>query len=126
MVMREQGTVREPGASELDRRITIRLRQDAPASDMGLEPIFTDEKQRWARIQPVGSAVYSAGLQIDAKITHRVTFYYLKGVSDAHEVLHGATLYRVRRVTDMNGNRRFTVLEVEELGPVQAEGGMYV
>ncbi|WP_042956586.1 phage head closure protein [Pseudomonas brassicacearum] len=126
MVMREQGTVREPGASELDRRITIRLRQDAPASDMGLEPIFTDEKQRWARIQPVGSAVYSAGLQIDSKITHRVTFYYLKGMSDAHEVLHGTTLYRVRRVTDMNGNRRFTVLDVEELGPVQAEGGIYV
>lgn len=125
MVMREQGAVREPGASELNRRITIRLRQDEPASDMGLEPIFKDEKQRWARIQPVGTAVYSAGVQIDSKITHRVTFYYLKGMSDAHEVLHGTTLYRVRRVMDMNGHRRFTVLEVEELGPGQADGGIY-
>jgi len=126
MVMREQGMVREPGASELNRRITIRLRQDAPASDMGLAPIFVDQKERWARIQPVGTAVYSAGVQTDSKITHRITFYFLKGISDAHEVLHGTTLYRVRRVTDMNGDRRFTVLEVEELGPVQAEGGIYV
>lgn len=126
MVMRDQGTVREPGAAELNRRITIRLRQDAPASDMGLDPTFKDEKRRWARIQPVGTVVYSAGLQIDSKITHRVTFYYLNGISDAHEVFHGTTLYRVRRVTDMNGNRRFTVLEVEELGPAKSEGGIYV
>lgn len=126
MVMREQGTVREPGASELNRRIIIRLRQDTPASDMGLDPNFMEEKRRWARVQPVGTVIYSAGVQIDSKITHRITFYYTKGISDAHEVLHDTTLYRVRRVTDMNGNRRFTVLEVEELGPVQAEGGIYV
>lgn len=125
MSMREQGTVREPSAAELNRRIKVRLRADAPAEDMGLDPVFTEEKNRWARIQPVGTAVYSAGVQSDVKITHRVTLYFLKGISDAHEVLHGVTLYRVRRVTDMNGNRRFTVLEVEELGPEKAGGGIY-
>lgn len=126
MAMRDQGTMREPHAAELNRRIKIRIRADAPASDMGLDSIFTEEKQRWARIQPVGTVVYSAGVQTENKITHRITLYYLDGVSDAHEVLHGVTLYRVRRVTDMNGNRRFTVLEVEELGPEKVGGGIYV
>lgn len=118
--------MREPSAGELDRRITLRLRTDIPAPDQGLDSVFTEQKRRWAKIEPVGTAVYAAGVQTDAKITHRVTFYYLKGMSESHEVLHGATIYRVRRVADMNGNRRFTLLEVEELGPEQAGGGIYV
>jgi len=115
----------EPSAGELDRRITLRLRTDIPALDQGLDSLFTDQKSRWAKIEPVGTAVYANGVQTDVKITHRVTFYYLKGMSESHEVVHGATIYRVRRVADMNGNRRFTLLEVEELGPEQAGGGIY-
>lgn len=118
--------MREPSAGDLNRRITIRVRADLPADDQGLEPVFTDEKRRWAEIKPVGTAVYNAGLQLERKVTHRITFYLLEGVSEAHEVLHGQTLYRVRRVADMNGSRRYTVLEVEELGPQKAGGGIYV
>ena len=118
-------TMREPSAGELDRRITLRLRTDIPALDQGLDSLFTDQKRRWAKIEPVGTAVYANGVQTDMKITHRVTFYFLKGMSESHEVVHGATVYRVRRVADMNGKRRFTLLEVEELGPEQAGGGIY-
>lgn len=117
--------MREPSAGELDRRITVRLRTDIPALNQGLDSLFTDQKKRWAKIEPVGTAVYANGVQIDMKITHRVTFYYLKGMSESHEVVHGATIYRVRRVADMNGKRRFTLLEVEELGPELAGGGIY-
>ena len=117
--------MREPSAGELDRRITIRLRTDIPARDQGLDSIFTEQKQRWARIEPVGTAVYAAGAQTDVKITHRAILYYLKGMSDAHEIVHGTTIYRVLRVADMNGTRRYTLLEVEELGPAQARGGIY-
>ena len=118
--------MREPSAGELDRRITLRLRTDIAAPDQGLDSVFTEQKRRWAKIEPVGTAVYAAGVQTDTKITHRVTFYYLKGMSESHEVVHGVTIYRVRRVADMNGSRRFTLLEVEELGPEQAGGGIYV
>lgn len=116
---------REPSAGELDRRITLRLRTDVAAPNQGLDSIFTDEKKRWAQIKPVGTAVYTAGIQTDVKITHRVTFYYLKGISDAHEVVHGTIIYRVRRVADMNGTRRYSILEVEELGPQKPGGGVY-
>jgi SPP1 family predicted phage head-tail adaptor len=118
--------MREPSAGELDRRITVRLRADIPAEDQGLDSLFSDQKKRWAKIEPVGTAVYANGVQTDVKITHRVTFYYLKGMSESHEVVHGDTIYRVRRVADMNGNRRFTLLEVEELGLQQVGGGIYV
>ena len=118
--------MREPSAGELDRRITLRLRSDIPAPDQGLDSLFTEEKKRWAKIEPVGTAVYANGVQTDVKITHRVTFYYLKSMSESHEVVHGGTIYRVRRVADMNGKRRYTLLEVEELGPEQVGGGIYV
>lgn len=118
--------MREPSAGELTRRITLRLRTDIPAPDQGLDSLFTGQKRRWAKIEPVGTAVYANGVQTDVKITHRVTFYYLKGMSESHEVVHGETIYRVRRVADMNGNSRFTLLEVEELGPQLAGGGIYV
>jgi SPP1 family predicted phage head-tail adaptor len=117
--------LREPGAGEFDRRITLRLREDQPAPDYGLESIFTEEKKRWAKIEPVGAATYSAGVQIDAKVTHRITLYYLDGLSDAHEALHGKKLYRIRRVSDLNGGHRFSVLEVEELGSIKVTGGVY-
>jgi SPP1 family predicted phage head-tail adaptor len=117
--------MREPSAGELDRRITLRLRTDVPAPDLGLDSLFAGQKKRWAKIEPVGTAVYASGVQTDVKITHRVTIYYLKGMSESHEVVHGTTVYRVRRVTDMNGKRRYTLLEVEELGPEKAGGGIY-
>jgi SPP1 family predicted phage head-tail adaptor len=117
--------LREPGAGELDRRITLRLRSDVPAPDLGLSSLFTDEKKRWAKIEPVGAAIYSAGIQIDAKVTHRITLYYLEGLGEAHEAVHGRKLYRIRRVADLNGGHRFSVLEVEELGLVKVSGGIY-
>lgn len=117
--------LREPSAGELDRRITLRLRSDTPAPDLGLDSLFTDQKRRWAKIEPVGTAVYANGIQTDVKITHRVILYYLKGMSDAHEVVHGGSIYRVKRVADMNGTRRFTLLEVEELGTAQPSGDIY-
>lgn len=116
---------REPGAGELDRRITVRLCTDVPADDMGLNAVFTEPKQRWARIEPVGTATYAAGVQTDNKVTHRITLRFLAGITESHEVLHGKTVYRVRRSADMNGSHRFTLLDVEALGQTDSGGGIY-
>lgn len=118
--------MREPRSGELDRRILIRLRTDIPAEDQGLTPVFSTEKERWAKIEPVGTAVYNSGVQVDSKVTHRIILYLLAGMSEAHEVLYRETIYRVRRVSEMNGSRKFTLLEVEELGPQKVSGGIYV
>lgn len=116
---------REPGAGELNRSVLIRLRTDLPAVDMGLDSVFTDERPRWAKIEPVGTAVYANGVQTDNKLTHRITLRLLKGVTDAHEVVHGDTIYRVKRSANLNGTNRFTQLEVEELGASLVGGGIY-
>jgi len=118
-------SIKEPGAGDLNRRITLRRRDDSPAPDGGLSSIFSDERKRWARIEPVGTAIYSGSVQADNKITHRITLRYLGVVPTDFEVLHVGVVYRVKRATDLNGRHRFTVLEVEELGLLQAGGGLY-
>lgn len=132
---------REPAAGELNRRLAIRRRTDQPADDMGLDSTFSVLKARWGKIQPVGTAVYSEGVQTDVKITHRIWFRIIKGITDAHEIVHvtrvpgvddvyeivpETPLYRVKRSADLSDSRRFTLLEVEELSPSQSGAGIYV
>lgn len=112
--------MRMPGAGELNRRVVIRERRDFPDEASGdLESTFPQQGKTWAKIEPVGSALYSAGVQAEDRVTHRVTIRYRHGITDAHEVVEVvggvSTVYRVRRSSDLNGARRFTVLEVEEL-----------
>lgn len=117
--------IREPGAGALNSRVILRRRADLPATDGGLQSQFSDEKWRWARIDPVGTAIYSGSVQVDNKITHRITLRYLGMLPIDFEVVHNTVVYRVKRAADVNGRRRFTMLEVEELGLLQADGGLY-
>lgn len=118
--------IREPASGELNRRILVRLRTDLPSGDAGLASAFSGEVRRWAKIEPVGTAVFVGGIQTDLKVTHRITFRTLVGMTEDHEVVHGSKVYRVKRVADLNGAGRFTMLEVELLGAVATGGGIYV
>lgn len=115
----------EPGAGELDRRITIRRREDQPAEDSALEQAFTQDRRRWAKIRAVGTAVYTDSVQTDDKITHRIWVRVLDDVTTAHEVVAGSVVYRVKRSAPWGAGKRFTLIEVEELGQQQAGGGIY-
>lgn len=106
---------RNPSAGELNRRIRIRRRTDLPFGDADLEGVFSEERSRWAKIEPVGTAVYSEGVQTDKRITHRITFRFLANLDDSFEVVRGEQIYRIKRLTELNGELRFTLLEVEEL-----------
>ncbi|VVP34374.1 hypothetical protein PS870_04488 [Pseudomonas fluorescens] len=117
---------RDLGAGELDRRIVIQLRADLPAADMGLDSVIFGPTPRWAKVEPVGTAVYSDGVQTDSRITHRVFVRYMVGITTEHEIVEGGVVYRVRRSAPMNGRKRFTIIEVEELGDMKPGGGIYV
>ena len=110
----------EPAIGELDTRVTLRHRDDQPNEfDADLESSFPVQKRTWAKVEPVGSALYSGSVQADSIMTHRITIRYRNGITNDWEAVvgesEGATVYRVRRSSHLNGKRRFTVLEVEEL-----------
>ncbi|MNP49236.1 hypothetical protein D3C76_1434090 [compost metagenome] len=83
--------------------------------------------------------MYAAGVQTDNKLTHRLWIRRLAGVSESHEVVHvqhlpgdpaysvvpDSPVYRVKRNADLNGGRRFTLLEVVEVGVESAGVGIY-
>ncbi|AIO33467.1 hypothetical protein BPS26883_06146 [Burkholderia pseudomultivorans] len=107
--------MRAPRIGELDRRIQLRERRDYPYRDADVESAYPTQRKRWAKIEPVGAAVYSGSVQIDEKVTHRIFLRYVDGVTSDYEAVYRDQVFRVRRVGDLNGVRRFTVLEVEEI-----------
>lgn len=116
-----------PSIGELDRRVRLRVRSDSTRADEpGLESEYAYTSKCWAKIQAVGNAIYSGSVQSGVTVTHRVTLRFRKGITDAHEVVETFegvdTIYRVRRVSALGG-RRFSVLEVEELGQAAEPGG---
>lgn len=116
--------MREPSAGELNRRVTIRYWQDSPNNAFGLTPVFSDDYSCWAKVEPVGGALFWGAKQTGEAVTHRVIVRYVAGKTDPqsitgeHVIESEGTRYRVRRVSDINDARRFVAVEVEQLGAV--------
>lgn len=104
-----------PEAGELDKRVRFRRVRHLPIANGGLEAEHPTSFDRWAKIVPVGTAAYLAGMQTDTKITHRILVRYLEGVESDFEIVRGASVYRVQRSSPLKGGRDFTVFEVELL-----------
>lgn len=104
-----------PTIGELNQLVKISTRSDFPVLDTDIDSTYSGRRDRWAKIEPVGSAVYFGNMQTEAKVTHRIWIRYERGIDANVEVDDGQSVYRVRRVSDLKGAKRFTVLEVEEL-----------
>jgi head-tail adaptor len=105
-----------PSAGKLNKRVQIRLRQDIPVGLSSVQEQHPYVFTRWASLIPVGTAVWAASVQTDEVVTHRCLIRYMDGVTDQHEIVHSGRVYRVRRCAPLQGERRFLVLELEELG----------
>lgn len=116
--------MKEPGAGELDTRITVRIRNDTPSADAGLESAYITVAKRWAKLVPLGTAVYTGAKQTGDDLTHRIIFRRVRGLDSRHEILcDDGRLFRVRRPTDLNGGRVYTVVDVEQLDSNSEDSG---
>ena len=112
--------MRCPEIGELSTQVTLRLRSDVTGhANADLAAVFPVQKKIWAKIEPVGSALYAGSVQVDNALTHRITIRYRDGITRDWEVVveagKSASLFRIRRSSHLGGKRRFTVLEVEAL-----------
>jgi head-tail adaptor len=108
--------MKEPGSGQLDLRVTVRIRNDGESDDGGLQSEFIEVAKRWAKVEPLGTAIYTGAKQTGDDLTHRITFRRVKGLDTRHEILCAdGRLFRVRRATAMNGGRVYTVVDAEEL-----------
>ncbi|MCQ5469689.1 phage head closure protein [Pantoea brenneri] len=116
-------TLPDPG--ELDKRIHLRQRIDQAAADYGVEPTFQNEKDVWAKVRQVGATTYHESVQADEKITHYMTVRFRKGITSDYEVVYSGSVFRVKRLRDLNSAGRYLLLECEELGAEERSGDMY-
>lgn len=105
-----------PRLSELRTRVLIRRRSDHSIDSALLASEYTQERHRWAKLLPVGTAVYSESKQLERKITHRIWLRHIDGVTTDFEIVARGRVYRVERSAPVHGEHVFTVIEAEELG----------
>lgn len=105
-----------PDPGELNQRITVRLRVDQPADDFGVEPSYPESFDTWAKVAQTSATAYQGSVQTESAVTHYFTIRFRKGITADHEVVHNDQVHRVKRVRDLNTQRRFLLLECEELG----------
>lgn len=117
--------MQEPRIGEFDKRVRIRRWQDQPDGFTGIDQTVDAGVQAWARIDPVGSALFYGTAQVETTVTHRLATWRTASVNadtitGEHVVEHGGMRYRVRRATDINGQRAFVLLDLEQLGTITA------
>lgn len=111
----------EPDIGDLNRRVAIMRWQDMPAMGGGISRTDTLLATVWAKVEPVGNAVFFGTKQVGEDITDRI---YVRRTSQVTErTITGEHVceceglrYRVRRASALNGGKTFILLEVECLG----------
>lgn len=109
-----------PEIGKLNRRIKIFHTMSVPDERLGFSKASVREDVVWGRLEPVGSCIYFGSKQIESGVTHRVIVRSMQGRTGPRdfkgvtELMIDGVIYRLRRVADLGGLDRFTVLDVEE------------
>lgn len=109
-----------PEIGKLNRRVKIFHTMSVPDERLGFSKASVREDVVWGRLEPVGSCIYFGSKQIESGVTHRVIVRSMPGSTGPRdfksvtELMIEGVIYRLRRVADLGGLDRFTVLDVEE------------
>ena len=110
-----------PAIGDLKRRVLLHKAIEQPFGSSALETVYQGEHTLWAAIEPVSGVVFWGSKQVNEEVSHRITLRYRAGVTDPasitgqHELVCDGLRYRAMRATDLNGLKRFTVIEAKQL-----------
>ena len=120
-------SISTPTAGELKHKIELFRRVDIPSTTMAAKAQDTFIWRGCAKIEPTGSA-YWFNTQTEDKATHRFWIRAIVGITDSYSITHGVLIrkkkqiFRPLRVTDANGDGKWTVIEAKEIGQDKPEG----
>jgi hypothetical protein len=114
--------MRGPGIGEMDKLVVLKAWEDMP-SGFTLAQQYDDAQQAWASLVPAGSALFFGSVQVENAVTHQLITWRSGTVNAGaigarHVVEHAGIRYRVKRASDMNGERAFVVIDLEQLGAI--------
>lgn len=111
-----------PTIGELNRRIQITRINHEPVQETNVQVNAVPVGKIWAKLEPVGGLTYWSSINVNETTTHRIYVRRVEGktspeaLANITEITCDGILYGVRRVSDVMGARRFTLIEVQELG----------
>lgn len=92
-------------------------------SDPTLIDVLSDRKLVYAKITPVGTQVFLAGIQTEVnRITHRIVIRWQPTLDNYHVILRTTTIgdgtrredvFRIQRMEQWEGRNRFLIIEAE-------------
>lgn len=110
-----------PNIGELNRRVRLVSVSHDPDDTTGLTETRQLLCECWAKCEIVGGSAYWQSVNVEETNTHRFYVRYVHhrtlpiDLRRCTELECEGVTYAVRRVTDVNGAHRFTMLECEEL-----------
>ncbi len=111
-----------PRIGNLRHRVKILEASDIPADDNGSEKEFRVRDEVWGALDVVGSGIFWGSMQVEEAVTHRIYLRTIPGRTRPQDltgvtyfVVNGLS-YRARRIADIGGKDRFTVIDCEQLG----------
>ena len=114
--------MKRPEIGKLNRRVTIRVVSHVPDQQSGFALSVDRSVTVWGSLEVVGAGIYFGTKQVESTVTHRVTVRRIKGKTQPQDLTTASTLtidgieYLIRRVADLGGAERFTVIDCEEKG----------
>lgn len=114
--------MKRPEIGKLNRRVTIRVVSHVPDQSAGFSQSVDRSVTVWGSLEVVGAGIYFGTKQIESTVTHRVTVRSVPGRTRPQDLTTASTLtidgieYLIRRVADLGGAERFTVIDCEEKG----------
>jgi hypothetical protein len=111
------------GIADLRWPVIIARRDQSPSPDGAISEELTNILQVRADVQPIGALTFLEGQQTDRPITHRIRMRWLDWLDQTHVVIRESRradntlrreVFRIRRVKELGGVKRFIELEVEQ------------
>jgi len=108
---------------ELRWPVRIYRRDQIPAmTATGITETLEPLARRMAKIEPARPMTFYGSVQVDTPVTHMIWMRWVGGLDTTHAVLRTTTtpeekarreVFRVRRVLEMGGRKRFVMVEAE-------------
>lgn len=121
-----------PTIGELNRRAQLYSVSNEPTGKASLARSRDLIVEVWSKVEVIGGAYYWEMAQIEETVTHRIWVRYVPRVTRPRDLTHlsevdcDGSRFRVRRITDVNNEHRFVMLECEEICDATAQSSYSV
>jgi head-tail adaptor len=112
----------QPSIGDFRWMVTLSKRADLPDDYTGVNEQYTDFYTCHANIVPVGTALFIQGVELGVSVTHRITIYwwdrldeftYVFRTTIRPDVSSKKERWKIMRAADLEGRRRFTILDCQ-------------